>query len=1662
MKRVIFLYFFLLVWGISFATKVEKETATLVALNWMNSNSSKYYDGKDIASVFTNSSDSLVLNYIVSFDSVGWVIVSASDLTEPVIAYSFDSKFDISSMPSQVSSWLRGISSETASAEIKKIAPSVDIQRKWGDLQSIQKKKRALGAVAYVAPLVSTIWNQGRYYNEMAPLDQRSSTGNGHVWIGCVATAMAQVMKFWEYPGNGLEQHSYTSRYGTLSADFANTTYDWGAMPANVTSQNTEVQRISYHAAISAEMDFGPYSSGAYLEDANEGMVQFFKYNSNQFVSYKDDWDNAEWIALLKRELDAGRPIIYSGYNYGLTSGHAWVCDGYSAGDYFHFNWGWSGNYNGNFLLTSLSPGSSDFSYAQGALLGIEPVSPAMLTIPYSQGFELDKGVFHLTGVGDLVDNEVHTGGKSLRLGKDQIRYGAVNSATVSFVVPSEAELNFWVKRITPVASSQNEQAALLLPEFGSTPLLEIFNGDFNDSDWVAYSVDLAAYAGQVVRFMLVQKVFDSARNQWMYVDDISVSGMSNNLPPYIPAQPIPSNLSEFVSLSPLLRWSGGDPNGDVVQYKVLFGTADNLKEIASTANNFLQLPPLMHTTTYYWKIISTDGTFSSEGPVWSFTTTPIPPDLATCGVSNVTAITATLCGNIVNDNGTSISSKGICWTETSLPSLSTQYQEIIAESDTFSVEAVDLLPNTVYRYSTFAISNMGQTYSEVASFKTLPGLAEVDFIEVNNILRSSATVTGDIIRLNDDSVRSVGVVWSTSEGFDPLDANRFPDSGISPMSGRFFVSLTGLPGPATIYARLYVENSVGLAFSDEFNFTTVNSVPQVSLDPNNSSKAGDGNYMGVVIEQQPNGVVCDTDATVSDPDGDTIQKIIIEVGSNNGDSFDMLSIPLPHDRFRVDGDSSARMEITALENMSYADWCEILKRVKYQYLGDSPNSMSAQKIEIKVFDGIAWSHFVTAYIYIIPVNDPPVVQTLPSIDIVPALGVRVSAVAGVWDDSLDKTNCNFTRRYWWQAKDANDNVVDIPAEDSKFLRIDDSLCGWSVRPVEEVTDPGCGGLNVLVVSAAGEWVSVSKVSQTVVFDPIPLHYIHENYFVLSGNATSGLPLTYIPTNESSVTISHDTVYMHNTGSTIIKAVQEGNSCYFPSSEVFKIAVVGRGNQQIIADGEMNFYYGQAPFPLPAIASSGLLVVAESSDSSVLVCRNDSLFITGTGTALLSLNQPGNRNYFAANEVMVRILVSKGEQKIVYSSIDELFFGSGSIPFAVSSSSRLSVTVESSDESILDVNNDSLSIRGVGQAVIRLSQPGNNLWNPAQVELPVVVSRGVQEIYVQDFGQLSFTQQQITPYYSSSSGLEIEMSVLDTTIAQVVDGVIVFKRAGETFVRFAQPGNPFWLPAEKEIRLLIEKSEQIISFEPLHNVVFSSNPVQLNAVSSSGLPVSFLVNDTTKAYIIGDKLYFLSAGEVEVTALQGGNNSWLPAVPAVISIQVEKASQVVSASIPDSVSVKDGFLSIDAEASSGLPVTVESSDNSVAKYQDGMLQLLSPGTITLSFVQPGNSNYESATLQLSLVVYQPVGWSVFTTLKVDVYPNPSSGIFGLYYENADVSGKNIAVGVCDVSGRLLKKIDLSSGQSGIDLSGFREGIYFLKININGVLVTRKVVLKNSD
>ncbi len=202
---------------------------------------------------------------------------------------------------------------------------------------------------------------------------------------------MAQVMKYWNYPTNGTGSHSYNHpTYGTLSADFGNTTYDWDNMLNVYTSSATQQQKdavatLMYHCGVAVEMYYGIEESSAYLFWLEDNLINFFGYNPTTIQHLdRSNYSNTEWENILKAELDAGRPILYSGDN-GSTdveniSSHEFICDGYDANDYFHINWGWGGDCDGFFLIDDLAPGSGgigggmyDYRYYQTAIIGVQP-----------------------------------------------------------------------------------------------------------------------------------------------------------------------------------------------------------------------------------------------------------------------------------------------------------------------------------------------------------------------------------------------------------------------------------------------------------------------------------------------------------------------------------------------------------------------------------------------------------------------------------------------------------------------------------------------------------------------------------------------------------------------------------------------------------------------------------------------------------------------------------------------------------------------------------------------------------------------------------------------------------------------------------------------------------------------------------------------------------------------------------------------------------------------------------------------------------------------------------------------------------------------------------------------------------------------------------------
>jgi len=231
---------------------------------------------------------------------------------------------------------------------------------------------------------------------------------------------MAQIMKFWSYPTTGSGFHSYNhSRYGTLSANFGSTTYDWSAMPNNVTSANNAVATLMYHCGVSVDMNYGVSAtggSGAYHTDVVTALKTYFGYSSGVKRELRSSYSQSQWISLLKNELNAGRPIQYAGYGSG--GGHSFVCDGYDNNDFFHFNWGWGGSSDGYFSVNALNPGnlgagggSGGFNSNQEIIVGISaPTVSQNAKIRLNKALSLSASSLYYGNAFSVTTNVVNNG----------------------------------------------------------------------------------------------------------------------------------------------------------------------------------------------------------------------------------------------------------------------------------------------------------------------------------------------------------------------------------------------------------------------------------------------------------------------------------------------------------------------------------------------------------------------------------------------------------------------------------------------------------------------------------------------------------------------------------------------------------------------------------------------------------------------------------------------------------------------------------------------------------------------------------------------------------------------------------------------------------------------------------------------------------------------------------------------------------------------------------------------------------------------------------------------------------------------------------------------------------------------------------------------------
>ena len=307
--------------------------------------------------------------YIINFKNNGFVMVSGDNRLHPVLGYSDKNHFSYNNLPIQLKDMLEFYKQQISYA-IENDSPSnVSIDNLWEYYLSdnlIPQETRN------VQPLFSFNWDQGHSWNDHCPVDNQGPGGNAYA--GCVATAAAMVMKYWNHPEYGENSHAYYhNNYGLITADF-NTNYDWNSMNSNSPTESS--RKLLFHVGVSVEMNYGPSGSGAWVGEYEPSLTtalkSYFKYDQGTTFLSKDNYDDVFWVDMVKNELDEGRPLIYKGYTQDLGAGHAFVVNGYDE-DFFHLNWGWSGSYNGWYLINNLSPGGYNFSTWQGAIINLYP-----------------------------------------------------------------------------------------------------------------------------------------------------------------------------------------------------------------------------------------------------------------------------------------------------------------------------------------------------------------------------------------------------------------------------------------------------------------------------------------------------------------------------------------------------------------------------------------------------------------------------------------------------------------------------------------------------------------------------------------------------------------------------------------------------------------------------------------------------------------------------------------------------------------------------------------------------------------------------------------------------------------------------------------------------------------------------------------------------------------------------------------------------------------------------------------------------------------------------------------------------------------------------------------------------------------------------------------
>ena len=325
---------------------------------------------------------------VIGYKSGGFAVIATDDKFAPVLGYS-DTQFTADGMPPAMQWWMDMAEHalQTALDNGYEVTPTAELRD--------GKYPEAVGE------LLTTRWDQSMPYNK----ELLRITGKNYP-TGCMATAMAQIMKYHSYPvtGQGYKGYAIDGKNGNY--DFENTTYRYDRMldvysANNYTAEQADaVAKLMLHCGVAVDMNYGLSGSGSFSSDATTALNEYFKYDSRLYC--RDIYTKAEWMDIIFDEISNGRPILYGGVT-AQNAGHAFVFDGYDAEGLVHVNWGWSGSGNGYFEVALLNSNTGSYSYGQDMILMHTADAPAL---PYVSQWGIMPSITWVSGGGQTFETK--------------------------------------------------------------------------------------------------------------------------------------------------------------------------------------------------------------------------------------------------------------------------------------------------------------------------------------------------------------------------------------------------------------------------------------------------------------------------------------------------------------------------------------------------------------------------------------------------------------------------------------------------------------------------------------------------------------------------------------------------------------------------------------------------------------------------------------------------------------------------------------------------------------------------------------------------------------------------------------------------------------------------------------------------------------------------------------------------------------------------------------------------------------------------------------------------------------------------------------------------------------------------------------------------------